>query len=112
VGRTSTVVEAVGEDLTVVSEAVAWTRRQWRLCGIEAVAWTRRRWRWRGIEAHAEEERARDVNLAAVKEADGDSPAWTQRRSRRRLARTQKLLWHGGVRGADGRVGGDQNEEE
>jgi hypothetical protein len=40
VGRTSTAVEAVGEDPAAVGEAVAWTRQRWRRCGIEAVAWT------------------------------------------------------------------------
>jgi hypothetical protein len=52
VGRISTAVEAVSE----------------------AVVWTRRWWRRHGVEAHAEEERARGVNLVAV----GDSSAWTQ----------------------------------
>jgi hypothetical protein len=59
VGRTSTVVEAVGEDLVArrrgggvdltaveaVDEAVAWTRRRWMWRGVEVVVWTRRWWR-------------------------------------------------------------------
>jgi hypothetical protein len=34
-GVDPTVVEAVGEDPTVVSEAVAWARLQWRRRGVE-----------------------------------------------------------------------------
>jgi hypothetical protein len=74
VGRTSTAVEAVGEDPAAVGEAVAWTRQRWRRCGVEAVAWTRLWWRQRSTEVHAESE---GVNLAAVREAVGDSQVWT-----------------------------------
>jgi hypothetical protein len=45
------------------------------------------------------DERAHDVNLAAVGETIGDSPAWSWQRSGRRSMRTRWLWRHGGGQG-------------
>jgi hypothetical protein len=49
----------------------------------EALTWTQRRWRWRSIVVGGEEEQARDVDSAAVKEAVGEVLAWTRQWSGR-----------------------------
>jgi hypothetical protein len=77
VGRTSTAVEAVGEDPAALSEVVV---------GKDPTA-----------VSEAVEELARGMNPMTVGEAIGDSPAWTQWRS----GRTRWLWRHGG--GAGGR---------
>jgi hypothetical protein len=49
----------------------------------EALTWTRWGWRWRDIVVGGEEEQARDVDSAVVKEAVGEVLAWTRRWSGR-----------------------------